>query len=154
MRSLSSSQPTSTQRPVPGRQAALILTIGALKFPESAEDYAEVDPMLERRRPTNLCAPATPFDRAQPDRTPDIDITVDGKLHNVYPFRRLAVCDRCGANLCGEAHRAAAGRAPVLYMACTTQREQRDCHHIEPDKGYWRNQRRNPGRWPGCQETG
>jgi transposase InsO family protein len=27
-------------------------------------------------------------------------------------------------------------------------------HHIEPDKGYWRNQRRDPGRWPGSQETG
>jgi len=26
-------------------------------------------------------------------------------------------------------------------------------HHIEPDKGYWRNQRRNPGRWPGSRET-
>jgi transposase InsO family protein len=26
-------------------------------------------------------------------------------------------------------------------------------HWIEPDKGYWRNQRRNPGRWPGSQET-
>jgi len=24
-------------------------------------------------------------------------------------------------------------------------------HLIEPDKGYWRNQRRNPGRWPGSQ---
>lgn len=24
-------------------------------------------------------------------------------------------------------------------------------HRIEPDKGYWRNQRRNPGRWPGSQ---
>jgi transposase-like protein len=27
-------------------------------------------------------------------------------------------------------------------------------HRIEPDKGYWRNQRRDPGRWPGSQETG
>jgi hypothetical protein len=26
-------------------------------------------------------------------------------------------------------------------------------HLIEPTKGYWRNQRRNPGRWPGSQET-
>jgi len=26
-------------------------------------------------------------------------------------------------------------------------------HHIEPDKGYWRNQRRDPGRWPGSRET-
>ena len=26
-------------------------------------------------------------------------------------------------------------------------------HHIEPDKGYWRNTRRDPGRWPGSQQT-
>jgi hypothetical protein len=24
-------------------------------------------------------------------------------------------------------------------------------HRIEPGKGYWRNQRRDPGRWPGSQ---
>lgn len=22
-------------------------------------------------------------------------------------------------------------------------------HHIEPTKNYWRNQNKNPGRWPG-----
>ena len=27
-------------------------------------------------------------------------------------------------------------------------------HRIEPTKGYWRNQRRDPGRWPGSQATG
>lgn len=27
-------------------------------------------------------------------------------------------------------------------------------HRIEPGKGYWRNQRRDPGRWPGSQATG
>jgi transposase InsO family protein len=27
-------------------------------------------------------------------------------------------------------------------------------HLIEPDKGYWRNQRRDPGRWPGSRATG
>jgi hypothetical protein len=27
-------------------------------------------------------------------------------------------------------------------------------HRIEPDKGYWRNPRRDPGRWPGSQATG
>jgi transposase InsO family protein len=27
-------------------------------------------------------------------------------------------------------------------------------HLIEPDKGYWRNTRRDPGRWPGSQATG
>jgi transposase InsO family protein len=26
-------------------------------------------------------------------------------------------------------------------------------HRVEPDKGYWRNQRRDPGRWPGSQHT-
>ena len=26
-------------------------------------------------------------------------------------------------------------------------------HRIEPDKGYWRNTRRDPGRWPGSQAT-
>jgi hypothetical protein len=50
-----------------------------------------------------------------------------GKVHNIYPFRRLAVCDRCGANLYGEAHGSAKGRDPFLYMACITQRERHDC---------------------------
>jgi len=27
-------------------------------------------------------------------------------------------------------------------------------HLIEPDKGYWRNTRRDPGRWPGSRATG
>jgi transposase InsO family protein len=27
-------------------------------------------------------------------------------------------------------------------------------HRIEPGKGYWRNTRRDPGRWPGSQQTG
>jgi transposase InsO family protein len=27
-------------------------------------------------------------------------------------------------------------------------------HLIEPGKGYWRNQQRDPGRWPGSHETG
>jgi transposase InsO family protein len=27
-------------------------------------------------------------------------------------------------------------------------------HRIEPDRRYWRNQRRDPGRWPGSQGTG
>jgi len=43
-----------------------------------------------------------------------------GKVHNVYPFRRLAVCDRCGGNLFGESHGRSRGQAPILYMACTT----------------------------------
>jgi hypothetical protein len=26
-------------------------------------------------------------------------------------------------------------------------------HRIEPTRSYWRNQRRDPGRWPGSQAT-
>jgi hypothetical protein len=26
-------------------------------------------------------------------------------------------------------------------------------HLIEPERTYWRNQRRDPGRWPGSQAT-
>ena len=26
-------------------------------------------------------------------------------------------------------------------------------HHIEPERSYWRNQRRDPGRWPGSRAT-
>ena len=44
-----------------------------------------------------------------------------GALRNVYPFRRLAVCDRCGRKMYGEPHNS------TLYMACGTQRERHDC---------------------------
>lgn len=27
-------------------------------------------------------------------------------------------------------------------------------HRIDPAKGYWRNTRRDPGRWPGSHATG
>ena len=67
-----------------------------------------------------------------------------GKVHNLYPFRRLAVCDRCGANLFGEAHRPVKDGGPVLYMACATQRERHDCDqravrsaHLEDQVGAW-----------------
>jgi DNA invertase Pin-like site-specific DNA recombinase len=67
-----------------------------------------------------------------------------GKLHNVYPFRRLAICDRCGTNLYGEAHQRTAGQTPVLYMACTSQRERHDCDQravrsgqLEDQVGEW-----------------
>jgi hypothetical protein len=77
-----------------------------------------------------------------------------GKVHNVYPFRRLAVCDRCGANLYGEAHQTAKGPEPVLYMACTTQRERHDCDqravrstHLEDQVGAWLSTLIIPADW-------
>jgi DNA invertase Pin-like site-specific DNA recombinase len=77
-----------------------------------------------------------------------------GKLHNIYPFRRLAICDRCGANLYGEAHQRAAGCEPVLYMACTTQRERHDCDQravrsarLEDQVGEWLTTLVIPADW-------
>ena len=77
-----------------------------------------------------------------------------GKVHNVYPFRRLAVCDRCGANLYGEAHQTTKGREPVLYMACITQRERHDCDqravrsaHLEDQVGAWLSTLTIPADW-------
>ncbi len=77
-----------------------------------------------------------------------------GKVHNSYPLRRLAVCDRCGANLYGEAHRAGKGREPVLYMACITQREKHACDqravrsaHLEDQVGNWLATLAIPADW-------
>ena len=41
----------------------------------------------------------------------------------------------------------------VTVVALDTE-EILSAHRIEPAKGYWRNTRRDPGRWPGSQATG
>ena len=43
--------------------------------------------------------------------------------------------------------------AEVTVVALDTG-ELLSVHRIEADKGYWRNTRRDPGRWPGSQATG
>jgi hypothetical protein len=45
------------------------------------------------------------------------------------------------------------GEQEVTVVALDTG-EILSTHRIEPDKGYWRNTRRDPGRWPGSQATG
>lgn len=45
------------------------------------------------------------------------------------------------------------GEEEVTVVALDTG-EVLSTHLIEPGKGYWRNQRRDPGRWPGSQQTG
>ncbi len=71
-----------------------------------------------------------------------------GRARHVYPFRRLLLCDRCGARMYGEPHR---GRA---YMACPTQRGRRGCeqHAVRSDRlesqvEAWLSQLRVPGDW-------
>jgi transposase InsO family protein len=58
----------------------------------------------------------------------------------------------------GQAHArrrvlAIVGEQEVTVIALETG-EILSAHRIEPDKGYWRNTRRDPGRWPGSQQTG
>jgi len=45
------------------------------------------------------------------------------------------------------------GEQEVTVVALDTG-EILSTHMIAPDKGYWRNTRRDPGRWPGSQGTG
>lgn len=77
-----------------------------------------------------------------------------GSVHHVYPFRRLAVCDRCGGNLYGEAHERAKGGEAILYMACTAQRERHDCDQravrsadLEDQVGAWLESLVLPDDW-------
>ena len=45
------------------------------------------------------------------------------------------------------------GELDVTVVALDTG-EVLSTHRIEPDRGYWRNTRRDPGRWPGSKRTG
>ena len=71
-----------------------------------------------------------------------------GRARYAYPFRRIAICDRCGGRLFGEMHR------DVPYMACTTQRERKDCAQhgvkaalLEDQVGTWLRTLRLPDDW-------
>jgi hypothetical protein len=63
---------------------------------------------------------------------------------------RVAVLEVVAAQLCVTAAAAECGISRQhLYTG-----EILSTHLIEPDKGYWRNQRRDPGPWPGSHQTG
>ena len=71
-----------------------------------------------------------------------------GRARYAYPLRRLAICDRCGGRLFGEMHR------DVPYMACTTQRERKECAQhgikaklLEDQVGTWLATLRLPDDW-------
>jgi len=66
-----------------------------------------------------------------------------GRLHHL----------RIGAAHAGRRVLAIAGEHEVTVVALDTG-ELLSAHLIEPHKGYWRNQRRDPGRWPGSRATG
>jgi ribosomal protein L34 len=78
--------------------------------------------------------------------------TTDGK--GVITLRRAGRLHHLNAGV-AHAHRrvlAIVDEREVTLVALDTG-EVLSSHHIEPEKGYWRNQRRNPGRWPGSQQS-
>ena len=60
---------------------------------------------------------------------------------------------RIGAAHAGRRVLAIADEREVTVLALDTG-ELLSAHRIEPAKGYWRNTRRDPGRWPGSPRTG
>ena len=79
----------------------------------------------------------------QTDRDGRITLRRAGRLHHL----------RVGAAHARRRVLAIADEQEVTVVALDTG-EILSSHHIEPDKGYWRNQRRDPGRWPGSRATG
>mgnify|MGYP001126263957 CR=1 FL=1 len=79
-----------------------------------------------------------------------------GLVHRLRPtVHRLTVLDAPAgwgktsllAEWCANAH-----DVRVAWVALDTG-EVLSGNRIEPDKTYWRNQQRDPGRWPGSQAT-
>ena len=79
--------------------------------------------------------------------------TTDGK--GAMTLRRAGRLDHLlvGAACARRRVLAIVGGQEVTVVALDTG-EILSAHLIEPGKGYWRNTRRDPGRWPGSRKTG
>jgi transposase InsO family protein len=77
------------------------------------------------------------------DKKGAITMRRGGRLHHL----------RIGAKHARRRVLAIADEAEVTVVALDTG-EVLSTHRIEPDKGYWRNQLRDPGRWPESRATG
>jgi transposase InsO family protein len=116
------------------------------------------------RRPHRALHRRTPGDayRATPKALP----TSNGRPQGHYRLRydRLDTKGRMTLRRAGRMHHLGAGitnaRKRVLALADDhqvlitdlTTGEVLSAHLIEPDKTYWRNQNKKPGRWPGSQK--
>ena len=60
---------------------------------------------------------------------------------------------RIGATHAGRRVLAIVDEQEVTVVALDTG-ELLSTHRIEPERGYWRNTQRDPGRWPGSGKTG
>lgn len=101
--------------------------------------------MPRRPRPSPPGAPPRPHFRLRYDVT-------DGK--GAMTLRRAGRLHHLNAGV-GHARRRvlAIVDAEEVTVASLDTGEILSVHRIEPDNGYWRNQRRDPGRWPGSQAT-
>jgi len=77
------------------------------------------------------------------DRTGGMTLRRAGRLHHL----------RIGAAHAGRRVLAIADERDVTVVALDTG-EVLSTHLVEPTKGYWRNQQKDPGRWPGSPATG
>jgi len=78
---------------------------------------------------------------------------IDG--HGAMTLRRAGRLHHLGVGAASASRRvlAVVDEHEVTVVALETG-EVLSTHHIEPGRSYWRNQRRDPGRWPGSHETG
>jgi transposase InsO family protein len=137
----------------------------------AATDLAELQAQLEsfrlaynEQRPHRAIGRATPGEayRATPRALPS------GSGVRGHFRLRYDVTDRNGAmtlRRAGRLHHLKIGAACAHRRVLAIVDEQEvtvvaldtgeilSAHRIEPDKGYWRNTRRDPGRWPGSQAT-
>jgi transposase InsO family protein len=104
----------------------------------------------EAYRATPKALPSAPVGRGHfrlrydiTDKKGTITLRRAGRMHHL----------RVGAAHAGRRVLAIVDEREVTVAALDTG-EILSAHHIEPDRGYWRNTRRDPGRWPGSPMTG
>ena len=97
--------------------------------------------------------PESLWQQVQAVRARNFRGSAGGRAKVVYPFRRIAVCDRCDHRLIGEAKRLA-GDQRAGYMVCSTQRERHDSQQrgvrtsvLEHQVGQWLATLEVPDDW-------
>jgi transposase InsO family protein len=124
---------------------------------EFREHYNEQRP----HRALNRTTPATAY-RATPKAIP----ATNGHAHGHYRLRydRLDTKGRMTLRRAGRMHHLGIGTAHArkrvlafaddrqITVADLSTGEVLSAHLIEPNKTYWRNQNRQPGRWPGASK--
>ena len=78
--------------------------------------------------------------------------TTDKK--DAISLRRPDGCATCGSADPRRRRVLAIGDEQEVTVVALDTGELLSTHRIEPERGYWRNTQRDPGRWPGSGKTG